>query len=367
MRSPLNPDTRVVVPARENAHLAARARLLFSSDAQEGLANEAGVLFGCPLEFAVRAPIRTDESSRRAWAPRACVAAVFHTTAGNIVLDVDPFLAACAVDRTLGGEGGSKARFSEKGASDFDRGVIAYVLARLAARTLSGSFSLAAVVRSHDELVHVIGDGHAWVWEIATTLGGDRGPLRVIVPEPVLHTLQPTHASKRADEEVECAAVVGEATLLLSELASLALGDAIVLDNALRSEANVHTLTAVGHAWRCDIVMGDLRVKEALEKDPMTTTKGERALTHGDADTVLDVSLRHTQDIPVTMSAEVARFLVPYVELASLKVGDVVKTGRPVSDQVVLRAGSRAIASGRLIEFEGSLAVQITTMHTAKD
>lgn len=187
-----------------------------------------------------------------------------------------------------------------------------------------------------------------------------------MIPETVLRTLSaPDLQPREAREPIECRAVVGTASLWLSEIASLGEDDAVVLDHALYGRAILEPLGPTPHAWQCAISNGDLLITNPSEKDPMTSTHGQRA-THDDApDTALDVSLRHTQDVPVTLTAEVARFSIPYVDLASLKIGDVVKTGREVSDEVVLRAGARAVASGRLIEFDGALAVQITKLHTA--
>ena len=64
-------------------------------------------------------------------------------------------------------------------------------------------------------------------------------------------------------------------------------------------------------------------------------------------------------DAPVTIGVEVARFTLTLEEVASLRPGEIVATGRPVGGQVVLRVGEQAVALGELVNVEGEVGVGI--------
>lgn len=65
-------------------------------------------------------------------------------------------------------------------------------------------------------------------------------------------------------------------------------------------------------------------------------------------------------DVPVTLKVEVARLTLSMKELAGLRSGQVLLSGAQIGNEVVLRAGDRAVAAGELVNVEGELAVRLT-------
>jgi type III secretion protein Q len=73
-------------------------------------------------------------------------------------------------------------------------------------------------------------------------------------------------------------------------------------------------------------------------------------------------ALRIAGDAPVELCVELARFVMPLEELASLRLGQVLFTGRAIGEHVTLRAGDRALARGELVDVEGELGVRISSL-----
>jgi flagellar motor switch/type III secretory pathway protein FliN len=71
-----------------------------------------------------------------------------------------------------------------------------------------------------------------------------------------------------------------------------------------------------------------------------------------------------TRSFPVALSVEIARIHVTLAELATLDERvlplHVARDGR-----VVLRAGERVVARGRLVEVDGALGVQVDALEAA--
>ncbi len=64
-------------------------------------------------------------------------------------------------------------------------------------------------------------------------------------------------------------------------------------------------------------------------------------------------------DAPIELRVELARVSVPLEDLAQLKPGEVIATGRALGAEVVLRAGERVIATGELVDVDGELGVRV--------
>ena len=76
-------------------------------------------------------------------------------------------------------------------------------------------------------------------------------------------------------------------------------------------------------------------------------------------DTRTDGAVAAVGDAPVTLGLELASFELTVAELAALKPGEVVATGVPIGEAVRLRAGSKVIAIGELVEVEGEVGVRL--------
>ena len=62
---------------------------------------------------------------------------------------------------------------------------------------------------------------------------------------------------------------------------------------------------------------------------------------------------------PVVVRVEIGTVSVNAGDVASLRPGDVLHTGKRLAEPVVLRVGGRAIARGDLVDVEGELGVRV--------
>ncbi|MBK8171952.1 MAG: FliM/FliN family flagellar motor switch protein [Sandaracinaceae bacterium] len=343
--------------------LARNAQRLMRADVASHIAEESRELLGLPLAIERALASIVDDNARNAWPKQTHVAALLATPHGNLVLDVDRFLAACIIDRVLGGEGGKTAQFSTDNLSEVERGLFAYFVARLVARAGSGVVQLVDVITSHEQMMAALGAGECAVWNVPATVGADRGPIRVIATKELLARAPVASASNDfSTVPVECIATVGRALLSVSEISSLEIGDSIVLDDASFEHAWVYASHPKELSWKCKLEEGSLRIVSAHAGGGMKVTEGKTNEPDNEPATAVDVSLRHVQDVHVELSAELARFTLPYVELTTLSAGDVLRTGRPITDQIVLRIGRRTIANAELVDIDGELGVRIVQL-----
>src|SRR5690606_14727305 len=78
----------------------------------------------------------------------AIVLATPEPRAARVAVELDPRLAACAVDRALGGEGGADVAEPTSPLGDVERGVLAFVAARAVSRSAGRPWRVAGVVTS---------------------------------------------------------------------------------------------------------------------------------------------------------------------------------------------------------------------------
>lgn len=78
----------------------------------------------------------------------------------------------------------------------------------------------------------------------------------------------------------------------------------------------------------------------------------------------LHAALDLVGDAPIELRVELARVALTLSELAEMRPGEVLVTGRPLGTEVVLRAGDRAVATGELVDVEGELGVRVLRLGT---
>ena len=78
-----------------------------------------------------------------------------------------------------------------------------------------------------------------------------------------------------------------------------------------------------------------------------------------DTDDGVEALLQAAGDVPVELVVELARIELSLSELAALRPGEVLATGRAIGEHVVLRAGERVIARGELVDIEGEVGVRV--------
>ncbi len=284
----------------------------------------------------------------------------------RIAIEIAPSLAAAVIDRVLGGEGGAAAPVPVTPLDEGERGVLAYVMARLLVEADERPWRLGAILTTSAALCAALGDGAATVWPVTVAIGtDDRGIVRAWLPEAVLE------AAPRGEPRVDAVRGValellvdaGHATLSVADLGSLRAGDVVVLDEAwahpdaqgVRGEVRIRVAGARRTAWWCAIDPAGLRLR-ATETTAETKVGEGRRMSDDDR---TGEALVQAGDAPVEVTVELARFRMPLEELGALRPGEIVATGRAIGERVTVRAGERAIAIGELVDVDGEVGVRL--------
>jgi type III secretion system YscQ/HrcQ family protein len=347
---------------------ARRLPLATPDDALEALASLLGV---SPL--ATPAPIEIcPKGALTECVTDPLVAVVFATAPGprapRFAVELDARLAACVVDRALGGEAGPAITAPRDPLPELACGVLEYVAARVAAACTSAPrLTLRGVVTSPAALLHAIGDDGCLVWPASVTLGSDHGVVRAWIPDA---TDQPTPRSQPSRAHwlrahcVTLALEGGTAALLATELASLGAGDVVLLDRhrlrlragVLEGSASVRALGSASPQWHAILQEGDAILNGPSHGEPPHMPNDA---THPDP---IHAALDVVGDAPIDLRVELARVALTLAEISELRPGEVIVTGRPLGAEVVLRAGERAVATGELVDVEGELGVRIVRL-----
>lgn len=322
----------------------------------------AGALADCTADPLVAIIVETGVSPR---APR-------------LAIELDARFASCLVDRALGGTAGHELPTPLSPLADVACGVLAYLGARaLHAAGAAATHRVRTVVTSPAALARAIGDAGSLVWPTHVTLGEDSGVVRAWIPETALHAPSPlawrAGAEALASLPIALVLEVGHATVTAAELATLTPGDVVVLDGASvrlagqqvsgadarragQQVAGTGVLRAAGATrtrWLVTIADGVARLEgRARNEERRMTRDTTTASRSGDA-------MELVGDAPIELRVELARISVPLEDLAQLKPGEVIATGRALGAEVVLRAGERVIATGELVDVDGELGVRV--------
>lgn len=277
------------------------------------------------------------------------------------LLECDPALAGWVADRLLGGEGVADPSAP---LADVHRGALGYAAARVA-DAAELPWRVGPVLTTEDAFVAALGDEGSAVWSVDLTvaaprLGAAPRTLRLWVPRAFLDALPPAPATTTVrDLPLAMQLDAGEAELSTEVLRSLRGGDVLVPDELWwpggRARLRARGATS---GWWCQatddgwVVQDDWRALEA------PAAEGRRMETE-EEDTRTDGAVAAVGDAPVTLGLELASFELTVAELAALKPGEVVATGVPIGEAVRLRAGSKVIAIGELVEVEGEVGVRL--------
>lgn len=374
------PRERLPRMSRAEALLLRRCARSLPLGALAGIAADATEWLGAPLELEPLPVQRRGSGELSAHLSDPICAAILETNppadGARIAIEIEPRFAAIVVDRVLGGT--AEDLPPDPGAlGDVERGVLAYAVARALAASAPGSLRLATIVTSPAALAMALGRGPVVCWPARARLGAHVGAIRAWIPQAALdHTLATStpgaHTESLGAISTTIVLEAGRASLLARELAELAPGDVIVLDDAparpsegtLRGEVVARIVRGAAE-WRCAID-GDRFVVRATELG----RPAARAASRGATMTTSDESnedraarlLRVVGDAPVELVVELARFEMPLSELAALRPGEVLGTGRAIGERIVLRAGERIVAHGELVEIEGEIGVRLISL-----
>ena len=248
----------------------------------------------------------------------------------RFAIELEPRLASILIDRTLGGDG-QGAALDLGVLTDVERGVLAYAFGRALVPLAAGMLRVVTVVTTPASLRMALGSGD---W----TCGSARVSL-----------------------------VAGRATLRASELVGLGHGDVVVPDElGVRREgaALVGVVMAevrgASRWFRCDLEVRGAVVRAVEAARPAARReREEREMESRDTDDGVEALLQAAGDVPVELVVELARIDLSLSELAAVRPGEVLATGRAIGEHVVLRAGERVIARGELVDIEGEVGVRV--------
>lgn len=294
------------------------------------------------------------------------VAAVVRVPGGGptarVIVELDASLANCVVDRALGGRADDVPPIAVEPLSEAAKGVIAYVLAQLLSESETPEWRLATLVTTKDALHAVLGEAGQVVWPLEVRLADRKGFVRVWIPTDTAESLPPKRALNDAIGKAETTlrVIAGRASLSARELATVEPGDAITLDEAWNAPGEPTTRLLVQLTTSPRLSVWCRATGAGLVVDEVDRSL-DRDATHGgpmSKATTEDV-IDNVGDLPIQLTVEVARFHIPVSELAALSPGEVLLSGRQPSEEVTLRAGDRAVATGQLVNVEGELAVRV--------
>jgi flagellar motor switch/type III secretory pathway protein FliN len=92
-----------------------------------------------------------------------------------------------------------------------------------------------------------------------------------------------------------------------------------------------------------------------LGLEPAESSGAMKETSEGTNDTLTDIVV----DAPVVVRVELGSVSLTASEWARLRPGDVIETGRRLSEPAILRVGGRAVARGELVDVEGELGVRV--------
>ena len=276
------------------------------------------------------------------------------------------------VDLVLGGE--LPANLEEHPAvdplgaplDDVGRGILVY----LAAKALETSSWRVLGVGTTELTVQAILGVEAVQWPIELRLGGrrERGALWMAAGLFSGRSRSDAEALPRIDLgpiELPMSLEIGSVRLSAAELASLEEHDVIIPDEChwgpppgLRRG---RLKPRGGRRWSCWCtapsnaleVVGALHI-EAIQPELGRTVAPATTMTES-TETILEA----VGDVAIDLAVEIAELRLPLEELATLREGSVLHTGKAIDDRVSLRAGERTIAEGELIDIEGQIGIRI--------
>ena len=248
--------------------------------------------------------------------------------AAPALLEVEASLAVCLVDRLAGGEGPLPPALT---LTPIERSA----LELLALVAIAGAAEVPPVA---DHLAPMLAAAaeeppNPLAVEITVAAGPLRGRCRLLLPAEALRRLEAPGelAGPVAAWVAPGWLSSGGARLAPEELAALAPGDVLLLDEGPSDAACLH--------------LPGLRLHGRLEGDDF----------HLEEPTV-DPS---TAELSLELTVELARVSITLGDLARVEAGGAIPLHAPRDGRVVLRLGDRPVARGQLVEIDGALGVRI--------
>jgi len=161
--------------------------------------------------------------------------------------------------------------------------------------------------------------------------------------------------------------LLGQSGLVVADLAGLRVGDAVFLQQCFLQEEGVALARFGGLMTAVRAIDAGTIACEQLRRAGMT---GDDAYMRRDDDDERDdlaVSPEESaagliDDLPVTLTFTAGRVTLPLSGLRTLAAGGIVELQRAASAQVDIAANGVSLGTGELVEIDGRLAVEITSL-----
>jgi flagellar motor switch/type III secretory pathway protein FliN len=109
------------------------------------------------------------------------------------------------------------------------------------------------------------------------------------------------------------------------------------------------------------IVVGDDSVVLEVDLENGSFSEGSKMSSKDDGSNAL---VEAALDAPVLVRIEIGSVSMTAREWSALRPGDVIESGRRVSEPVVLRVAGREVARGELVDVEGEIGVRVREILT---
>ena len=316
-------------------------------------------------------------------------------TPHKIAVDVDAALGSWAVERLLAGEAAQTGAHMARPPTDLELGVLTYLLLDvldLCTGELEGGRELAL------SLERMVGSGHALaealqsdddVLEVGLRLQLEHrlGYVRVLLPASLITGFFGAHVADQSErpeelrlvrrciaalphQAVDIRAVAARLTLSADDIASVEVGDIIVLEG--------HELTT-----GADGIVGavSLKVGRGQNGTIKATVRHEGAEALFE---ITDIVVQHEaqgaamaegaqgepdnlpqtegllRDVESPVAVELGRLRLNTAQIVRLRAGQVLRLARNATDPVDLVVNGKLFARGELIEVDGELGVRLT-------
>jgi len=263
----------------------------------------------------------------------ARVAIALEGLPGSAGLEVDARLLARTVERLGGGAARAPAA---RAATSVEQGVLELLV--LAVLDAVRAPRVDALVPRLAEAGDAPSDALSVALDIAVAEERGRGRLRVPAAAVAALGGGPELAPAMAAVAVDGSFRDGSTSLTHDDLAALAPGDVLVLDEAEEGAAPAQEI----------VLPGGLALRGRAQASEFH---------------VVEIHMTETQaTYPLTLAVEIARVSVTFGDLARLEPGAALPLDLRKDGAVVLRAGERAIARGQLVEIDGAVGVRVVEL-----
>ncbi len=189
------------------------------------------------------------------------------------------------------------------------------------------------------------------------------GDIRVWHPDHEL-AAHASHASVADEIEVRFSLERGSLLCPIANLRSLLPGDVVMLDVDTRWPNLTRTLRArttglAVHLDDQDRVLGLSFAPHEPSRTHERTNSMNDNLSHSNETAVATLREVDLEALSVTLSFEIAEVSLTVGELRSMRVGQILSTGKLLGERVMIQASGRAIGRGELVNLDGEIGVRV--------